>query len=168
VKTTYTKEEIADQEKKEYDLPPLLPENGVAFDIEGVRYGNRFVQGVDKFIVNVKMTVAQGHDGLNTPGAGYEDARFFALGEDGEIDENGERYGMNIGQLRKLAFAAFGGKSSKDPGGYPMSDNGEFYAPWVALEQFASECGQIVADVTQYAAPNGKVYVNLKKLRPKE
>lgn len=168
MKTTYTKEEIADQEKKEYELPLLAVENDVTFDVDSCRYADRIVKGRPTLVVNTRLSVAMGHDGLNEPGAAVDDARFFPLNDDGEIDETDSAYGRNIGSIRKIAFAAFGGKNSKEPGRYPTDDNGDFYAPWVALEQFQAETGQIVLNVTEYAKPDGTQYRNLKQIRPKE
>jgi hypothetical protein len=176
VRVTKTKEEIQDEEKAQFDRPALLEEQGVPFDVDGVRYSVQMVQGVEKFIVNTTLSVAMGHEGANPPGAVVEDARFFPLADEGKyevadgkfIDDNDSRRNMNLSMLRSIAYAAFGGKSANEPGRYPVDDNGDFFDPWVALEQFSADCGQIVADVSPYTSPKGKQYTNLKKIRAKE
>ena len=178
MRVTKTKEEVQDEEKAQYDKPALAAEEGVLLDIDGVRYSVQNVQGVDKFIVNTSLSVAMGHEGINPPGAAVEDARFFPLADEGKyqvasdpdrfIDDNDKNRNMNLSMLRSMAFAAFGGKNANEPGRYPLDESGEFYDPWVAMEQFSADMGPIVADVSPYTSPKGKSYTNLKRIRARE
>lgn len=173
MKVSMTRKEVEDQEKAQFEAPLLAEEESIPFNVVSCRHATRIVKGVDTLIVNVKMTVAEDHTGVNEPGAVFEKGIFFPLDADGEPDRGDSRFNMNMGQLNRIAFAAFGGKNAANPGRYPVADTldehgePELFVPWVALEQFADDTTQIVMDLSHFIKGE-KTYVNLKNIRPRE